>query len=145
MGLLDHRKSWTFTLTASREDCIRAFSDVFASASKQHFNPLGSRWDVHTSGRGATAIYRGRAAAMQAVSMLSRTASAEMGSAEGSEVKFEVLGPTMSGQCECRMWLASRSSRMLDSTDDARFIRPAMQKVESALRGLDPRLQVSLN
>lgn len=145
MGMLDHRKSWTFTLSATRADCVRAFSEVFAAASKQHFNPLGSKWEVRTTARGAKAIYLGRASAIQAVTLFSRTATAEMESAEGSEVEFEVLGPTNSGQCECRMWLASRSSRIFDGTDDARFIRPAMQKVESALRGLDAQLQVSVN
>lgn len=136
-SMLDHRKTWHYRVAATEEDCVRAFAEAFSGGGGVL---LRAKWDVRTLPNGATAIYRGRKGIMGVATALSETASAEQQGADGSQVKFEIVGPD-GNHTICAMWLASFGTR-LGFTNDARFFRPYMRAVEDQLRRLDPSVQV---
>jgi hypothetical protein len=136
-SIFDHRKTWHYRVAASGEDCVRAFAAAFSGGGGVL---LRAKWEVRTQPSGAVAMYRGRRGVIGAATALSQMASAEQQGADGSQVKFEVVGPD-DDHMICAMWLASYGSR-LGFTNDARFFRPYMRAVEDQLRRLDPSVQV---
>jgi hypothetical protein len=139
MGLLGHRKTWHYALNASPNECLDAFQTVFSKKGGPML--MRGKWHVSRSNNGAVATYGGRGGVVGGMSMMSKMATAEEGSAEGSQVSFEI-GGQQGGRLECTMWLSTSGSR-LGLTPDARFIRPYMNRVEGALRTLDPTLQAT--
>jgi hypothetical protein len=137
MGLLDHQKTWRFTVRAPSAACIDAFMAAFTEGG-----PLIKRakWAVARNKGGAAATYKGRVGLVAAVTTLSATASAEEAGAIGSVVRFEIVSSD-DGATTCDMWLSVRGTRM-GTTADARFIKPYMRVVEARLRALDPHLTV---
>lgn len=135
MGLLDHARTWRFTLDARPEQCVDAF---MASFRKGGLSALG-KWEVQRTPGGAVATYAGRAGAFGVLTALSQRASAEEESARGSQVSFvtEFDGRTT----VCEMWL-SECATTWGLTSDARFMRPAMRAVADRLAELDAGLVV---
>jgi hypothetical protein len=136
MGLLDHRKTWRFRITASEEDCISAFTAAFSGGA----HLMKAKWSLEAYDNGATATYQGRAGLMKGLTLLSSRASDEEARAIGSEVTFEVEDIS-GGRATCAMWLSSKTSTV-GFTADGRFFRPYMQAVETHLRSIDPAVQV---
>jgi hypothetical protein len=141
MGLLDHRKQWTFEVNATPESCIQAFSAAFAKGGGPKL--MKAKWAITTQpGQNglpvAVARYKGRAGIVGGLSGLSAMATSEQQGAEDSSVSFAVES-NEGGKSTCSMWLGEYGSRM-GLTADARFIRPYMQAVETSLRKVDPRL-----
>ena len=143
MGINDHRKSYEFHVQASAQDCVRAFTEGM-SASKS-WSLTGSKWEFKQRGAKTVAVYRGRSDLMQFTGSLAggrsgQVARNEAANAVGSEVEFEVVGKDDAGRTVCRMHLAQRGVSGMVFTSDARFIRPAMQRVGKALAALDPHM-----
>jgi hypothetical protein len=138
VGIMDHRKTWRFRVNGSPQACIDAFAQAFAEGGGILAR---GKWDIRRSGKGAVAIYGGRAGLIKGLTMMSATASAEESAAVGSEVTFEIE-EAANGTSICAMWLSTRGSR-LGFTADGRFFRPYMRAVENRLQQLDPRLSVS--
>lgn len=139
MGLLDHRKTWRFTLVAPPDRCVAAFISAFDGSRS---GPVLSRakWDVGRKGQGAVASYKGRSGLIKGVTLLSSRASSEEDAALGSEITFKTERDA-EGRTVCSMWLSSRGTA-LGFTADGRFFRPYMRMVQDALAELDPALLV---
>jgi hypothetical protein len=138
VGILDHRRTWHYRVHSTPQECVSAFARAFASGGGLM---IRAKWEVRQSFRGAVAVYAGRAGLIKGVTMLSARATSEQDAAVGSEVSFEVeevTGETV----QCAMRLSSRSSSR-GFTADGRFFRPYMRAVESQLRLIDPRIEVS--
>lgn len=133
---MDHRASWEFEVAAPAEACVAAFAQAITSTK----GLLASKWRVSSTRSGAIATYQGRGGLMGALTPMSEWASAEQGSAAGSRVVFDVVSSS-NGRSVCHMHLGERGTQLV-FTSDARFIRPAMQNVETMLRALDPHLVV---
>ncbi len=142
MGLLDHRRTWTYELTASPADCINAFSWAFNRGGSLLTK---ARWRLHTSSNGATATYEGRRGLGAVGGILIRTAAQEADTAIGSRVSFTVER-TDGSTTLCSMALTSSGSSglggLLGATSDARFIRPYMQAVAKEMRRLDANARI---
>jgi hypothetical protein len=143
MGLNDHRKSYEFHVLAAAQACTAAFREGM-SGSKA-WSPTGSKWEFKQRGATTVAVYQGRSELMQFTGMLAGGRSGqvsrnEAANAVGSEVKFEIVGTDADGRTVCRMHLAQRGVSGMVFTSDARFIRPAMQRVEKALSVLDAQM-----
>ena len=136
-SISDHRKTWHYRVAASEEDCVGAFAAAFSGGGGVL---LRAKWEVSRRPNGAAAVYRGRKGIIKAATAMSEIASTEQQGADGSEVKFEIVGPD-GNHTICAMWLASYATR-LGFTNDARFFRPYMRAVEDQLRRLDPSVQV---
>ena len=139
MGLMDHRASWEFHVNAPASDCITAFAQAMTGGSK--FSLTASSWKVVPFSGGADAVYQGRGGAIGALTALTGQGGPEEDSAVGSKVEFRTQ-PSGDGRTICRMHLA-QSGRRVGFTSDARFIRPAMQRVEAGLRQIDSSLSVT--
>ena len=138
MGINDHLRGWTFVVKAKPSDCEAAFSRAMTGSST--WNPMGSKWKVSKGGGEMVAVYGGRSELARIITSSNRISAGEAQSALGSEVRF--VAKATGSATECRMWLASKASIAIVGTADARFIRPAMQRVEKLLRELDPQLSV---
>lgn len=140
MGILDHRKQWQFTLTATPNACVRAFTSVFDGT--RGGGPLIARakWQVQSTSQGAVATYLGRGGVIGALTMLTERGSNEQAGAVGSQINFETSAGEK-GRTICRMWL-SGSASTFGFTNDARFLRPYMRRVEDSLTEVDPRVEV---
>jgi hypothetical protein len=137
LGILDHKKTWRYSLHAPSASCVEAFRRAFSGG----FHIASARWDVSGSENKATAIYLSRAGVGKLVSILSSRAESEEESAVGSQVSFEAKQEP-GGTTTCTLWLSSASKR-IGFTSDARFFRPYMRAVERHLRALDPTLTVA--
>lgn len=141
MGLLDHSRTWRFTIDAPPSDCASAFARAMAGRGAFGFK---SKWrlDGGLGGSGTGTIratYAGRAGVAAALTTLSGHATREADAAVGSELCFEVEAagsPTV-----CALWLAA-SSTSFGFTADARFFRGYLNAIERQLRQLDPDLRV---
>lgn len=147
MGMRDHLATWEFQVGARPEQCVAAFRG--ALSEKTGFSLLGSQWTIRASRNVTVAIYEGRSGAMQGLTALSRLASQEQDAARGSELHFTVVEfDAGRGISNCRMWLASYDKvgpgGLPIFMADARFIRAAMERVDKALRELDPHAHRSL-
>jgi hypothetical protein len=136
MGILDHNRSWRFTLTASPDDCLTAFGRAFTSGG----HLLKAKWKINRSSRGAVATYEGRAGLAKFATAMSARGTNEEEGAVGSQVTFRVEQDAGT-RTQCTMWLSS-SGKQLGFTADARFIRPYMRAVETTLGALDGEMVV---
>jgi hypothetical protein len=147
MGLLDHNKTWHFTITGSPDACLSAFSTALSSG-KSSLSLKKAKWSVRrgTSAEGnpmAMGEYQGRAGVTGAITTMSQRASDEEAAAVGSKIAFEVTSyDPQSNRCTCAMWLQSASTH-LGFKNDARFFRSYMSTVADQLRKLDPSLTVN--
>ena len=142
MGLLDHRRTWNYEVSASAADCIRAFESAFNGRGGLITK---AKWSVRTSNGSATAVYEGRRGLGAAGAIMSKTAAQEGETAIGSEVTFNIE-ESDGTKTRCSMWLASSGRSgvggLLGATSDARFIRPYMQAVAREVRKLDPGARI---
>lgn len=149
MGLLDHRKTWHFSIAASGDQCFRAFEQAMTHPG---FKLLAGKWYLERGEVTAdladapwsadVATYQGRAGAMGVVtSIIGGKARDEEEAAEGSQIVFALSPHSANGRTECSMWLKLRSTK-IGFTQDARFFRGSMHEVEKQLRLLDPTLLV---
>jgi hypothetical protein len=135
---MDHRKTWEYHVRAEPSQCVAAFGSAMNGGSKASL--MASRWRVTRQGAGAVAVYEGRGGITGFFTQLTERGTNEQDSAVGSKVEF-TTEPGPGGVTVCHMHLAEWAAGM-GFTSDARFIRPAMQRVEGALRALDPSLTV---
>lgn len=114
-------------------------------SSSSSWSPTGSQWEFKQRGNTTIAVYQGRSSLMQITGALAggrsgRVARDEAANAVGSEVEFVVVGTDEEGRTVCRMHLATSGVSGAVFTSDARFIRPAMQRVGKGLHALDPSM-----
>ena len=143
MSLNDHRKSYEFHVRASAQECVSAFRSAMSGSGA--WSLTGSKWEFIQRGSKTVAVYQGRSDLMQFTGMLAggrsgQVARNEAANAIGSQVEFEVAGTDNEGRTVCRMHLAEHGVSGMVFTSDARFIRPAMQRVRKALKTLDPHM-----
>ncbi|MEU2613021.1 hypothetical protein ABZ570_15790 [Micromonospora sp. NPDC007271] len=146
MGILDHRRTWHFTLAAPPDECINAF--LGGLAGKKGFQLLRSQWEPHRgTAHGlptASGTYRGRSGAIGAVTSMSRRATEEQEAAIGSVLSFQVTGhDSNSGRTRCSMAMTRTGRVFLFFTPDARFFRAAMNRVAHQLRAVDANLTMT--
>lgn len=152
MGVLDHRKTWRFSVKANREQCLQAFCQAM---SRSGFKLLMAKWDVERSliptdqdseklpRPGCIATYKGRGGLIGIMTaLIGGQARNEEQQAIGSRVIFAVVPNSSDSRMECSMWLSECKSNMLGFIADARFFRSSMNDVEKQLRLLDPVLTV---
>ena len=143
MGVLDHRRTWRYDVSASPKQCVDAFARAFSGSGGL---VLKASWSVSRKGNGAVAVYKGRKGLGALGGALSRTAALEQDTALGSEVSFEIE-TAGDGRTVCSMWLESSGragiAGIFGATSDARFIRPYMQAVEKEMLALDPAAQIT--
>ncbi len=143
MGINDHRRTFEFHVHAPAQVCASAFQRAM-SASKA-WSITGSKWEFSQRGPVTVAVYQGRSDLMEffgafAGGRSGDVARAEAANAIGSEVEFNVVGTDEQGCTVCRMHLATRGVSSAVFTSDARFIRPAMQRVARELATIDPHM-----
>lgn len=138
MGILDHRKTWRYTTTASPDQCVEGFLKAFSGGGGLL---LRARWSLARSAKGAVASYEGRKGVAVLITALSQTSQGEEQGAKGSKVTFEIERAD-GDETVCAMWLSQNSTK-LGLTSDGRFFRPYMRAVETKLRELDPSLRVT--
>jgi len=141
MGVMDHKRTWEFRVHATPDACTAAFAKAMNGGSA--LGLMSSRWEIRAVQHGAVAAYQGRGGMMELMTGLSERATVERDSAVGSEVQFQASA-SPNGVTICLMHLKSFATS-IGFTSDARFIRPAMQRVERALREVDPNLVVVKN
>lgn len=144
MGMLDHQKTWHFSVRANPEQCFQTFERAVIHPG---FKLVTGKWDLERGaapvspgappwpariatcqGRGgvvgvSTAITGGRAG---------DSARDEEQRAIGSQITFVVSPNASEGRTQCSMWL-SKFGTKLGFTTDARFFRSAMHGVEKQL------------
>ncbi len=142
MGLLDHKRTWHYEVSAPPKDCIAAFVRAFTGKGGL-INK--AKWDVSSGGSSASAVYGGRKGLGTMAGIMSATSSQEADTAVGSEVSFEVTGSSGTRtQCSMALTTSGRSgiAGLLGSTSDARFIKPYMQAVADEMRKIDPAVRI---
>ena len=144
MGIFDHRKTWSFDVSASPEACIDAF--VAAMTDKSALRLMATSWSV-TRGRSAdglptaVATYEGRAGLAGALTVLSSRATAEKDAAVGSRLSFKVVSiDAARGRTRCAMAMTQVASVYFFFIADARFFRSAMNHVGRCLSRVDQSL-----
>jgi hypothetical protein len=136
-ALMDHRRTWHYRVGAPPEGCVAAFHEAFSGGGGLLAR---AKWDIKAAPKGAVTVYRGRKGIVGFTTLMSKTATAEQEGALGSEVRFEIVAEE-EGFTICALWLSLRGSKLV-FTNDARFFRPYMRSVETALRRVDPTVQV---
>jgi hypothetical protein len=142
MGLLDHRRTWHYEVSASPKDCIHAFVSAFTGRGGLFAK---AKWAVRTNANSATAIYEGRKGLGVVAGILSKQAAQEAETAVGSEVSFNI-DRSDGTRAVCSMVLASSGRSgvggLLGITSDAKFIRPYMQAVADEMLKIDPSAKI---
>lgn len=136
MGFMDHRRTWTFRVAATSEECIDAFARAFESKATALIN---ADWSVAKSPRSAVATYHANRG-ISAMARWSRQARINERMASGSQITFEITG-SANGYTECVMQLTRWTTRML-FTQQVGVLRSYMRGVPRRLRELDPAVQV---
>lgn len=152
MGILDHRKTWHFSVRADGEQCLQAFHQAM---SRPGFKLLMAKWNVQRSlvpvsqnpegppRPACVATYKGRGGFVGVTTaVLGGQARNEEQQAIGSQITFAVSPGSSEGRMECSMWLSDCKSSRMGFIADARFFRSSMNDVEKRLRALDPMLTV---
>ena len=152
MGVLDHRKTWHFSVRADDEQCLQAFHQAM---SKPGFKLLAAKWTVEASlipvdlsqkkepRPGCIATYQGRGGLIGIMTdLIGGQARNEEQNAIGSQITFTVSPGLSDGSIECSIWLSEYKTSRLGFIADARFFRSSMNDVEKQLRLLDPMLTV---
>lgn len=155
MGILDHRKTWHFSVKANDKQCLQAFRQAMVNPG---FKLAGARWTVEESlipvdpghnkepEAGCIATYQGRGGVAGIVTALGNSqgqARIEEQNAIGSQVLFTIDSDSTGSKTNCSMWLSSFKTGVFNNIADARFIRGSMNDVEKRLRQLDPMLSVN--
>jgi len=142
MGLLDHRRTWHYEVSAAPADCIRAFATAFNSRGGLRAK---AKWSIRTGSDSATATYEGRQGLAAAAAVLSKTVTQETDTAIGSQVTFRI-NEVNGSRTRCSMALTAEGrsgiAGLLGHTSDAGVIRPYMQAVANEIRKLDPAAQI---
>lgn len=151
MGLLDHRRQWRISLSATDKQCFETFSQAM---SKKGIKFYAARWRVgqdtvsinqeEPPWPARVATYEGRAGVVSVISSGDKRAEHEEQAAIGSQIIFAVNPRSSGGKTECAMWLSHYKTFYFGlAIADARFFRSYMHAVEKQLRVLDPALTVS--
>lgn len=156
MGVLDHRKTWYFSIKADDEQCLQAFQQAM---SKSGFKLLVAKWELE---RGVVSVdqnskrspwpayiatYKGRGGVIGVATDLmggrvgERTRDEVQQAIGYTQITFAVSPDSSGGRTKCSMWL-SKFSTNFGFTTDARFFRSSMHDVEKQLRVIDPTLTV---
>lgn len=138
LKFMNLRSGWKYRVKASPEQCVTAFMTAFSGRGGLIAK---ANWSLSRSGRGAVAVYQGRAGIGAITGAGTGRQGAEMQSAIGSEVKFEIEG-SHDGRTACAMRVGARGSTM-GFTSDARFFRPYLRAADKELQRLDPSLETS--
>lgn len=147
--MLNHSKTWQFSLTAQPKACADAFRSVMGASPG--FRLRGVKWDLEDdsvtleSGEEITdaivATYMERAGfAKVNTGLFGERGEAAEARAVGSQISFAYQADG-AGRTECCMWL-SRSGKTMGLTADAGYMRSYMTSVEKALRRLDAGMSV---
>jgi hypothetical protein len=138
MGLLDHRSTWRYRVSAPPQACL----DAFAAAFRDGGGVLAkAKWEIDRSGASVVATYMGRKGIGIAGSALSKRTRSEEQGAVGSQVTFEVERQD-GDRTVCAMWMSQRSS-WFGLTLDARFIRPYFRSMRTRLQAIDPSVEIA--
>jgi hypothetical protein len=138
LKFMNLRSNWKYSVEASPQQCASAFITAFSGRGGLFAK---ADWSVSRAGTGAVAVYNGRRGLGALTGAGEGRQGAEMQSAIGSQVKFEIDG-SRDGRTLCSMRVGSRGST-LGFTSDARFFRPYLRAVDSELRRLDPSVEAS--
>lgn len=84
VGLLDHRRRWTYEVSASPSECIKAFTSAFSGRGGLMAK---ARWNVQTTSNGASATYEGRKGLGAVGGILSQTAAQEADTARRRQIQ----------------------------------------------------------
>lgn len=149
MGILDHRRTWKFEVSATPKECTSAFVQAMTQ-SKNALSLRKASWKVRTgSAPGAAALlvakYEGRAGIGAAITPLSEQATLTHMAAKGSEISFRVeskTGGSASDPTVCSLWVSSYGTRLFVFIADAPIFRSYMAEVNRALQGLDTNLSM---
>ncbi len=152
MSILDHRKTWHFSVQANDEQCLHAFTQAM---SRPGFKLLAAKWTVergvapedgHLPGESrpaCIATYQGRGGVVGILTaVIGGQAHREEQAAIGSRVIFAVSPEASNGHTACSMWISDWKVSTFGFVADARFIRSSMREVEKHLRVLDPMMYV---
>lgn len=156
MGVMDHRKTWHFSVKATPEQCLQAFNQAMTSPG---FKLLMAKWELQ---RGSVSVeknskrppwsayiatYKGRGGVVGVTTALmggqigERTRDEVQQAIDYTQIIFAVNPDSTKNKTECSMWL-SKFSTNFGFTTDARFFRSSMHDVEKQLRVLDPAMTV---
>lgn len=156
MGLLDHNKTWHFSVRADDGQCLQAFHQAMSNPG---FKLLVAKWalerdvvSVDQNSNGSPwsayiATYKGRGGAIGVMTELiggrvgERTRDEVQQAIDYSQITFAISPDSSEGRTKCSMWL-SKFSTNFGFITDARFFRSSMRSVEKQLRALDPMLTV---
>lgn len=149
MGILDHKRTWRFELSAAPKSCTDAFVHAM-TRSKGALSTRKANWKVRpASAPDAQALYiatyAGRGGIGAAAAVISRQAELTGEAAKGSELSFRVHRPdesTRAGATVCSLWLSSYGTRLVFFTADAPIYRSYMSEVARALAKLDGNLRM---
>ena len=132
LALMDHRKTWNFTMKASPGECLEAFRQGVADAENSRLRKC--RWSVRVSGERGTATFEGPRGL--------KFGNAELKKSIGSTIEFvaELDGTATS----CAMWVGE-ATMTFGIIPGAPFFKDLMRAVEARLRSLDQSLTVDLD
>jgi hypothetical protein len=136
LKFMNLRSGWKYHVKASPDQCVTAFMTAFSGRGGLIAK---ANWSLSRSGGGALAVYQGRAGIGALTGAGNGRQGAEMQSAIGSEVRFEIEG-SHDGRTICVMRVGSSGSTM-GFTSDARFFRPYLRAVDTELHRLDSSLE----
>jgi hypothetical protein len=150
--MLNHRKTWHFSVKADDEECLQAFNQAMSNPG---FKILVAKWTVEAGPvstdlsrkkeplPGCIATYQGRGGLIGIMTALvGGQARNEEQNAIGSQITFAVSPDGSDERMECSMWLSEWKTSRMGFIADARFFRSSMNGVEKQLRMLDPTLIV---
>ncbi|HEU5376724.1 MAG TPA: hypothetical protein VFV38_14915, partial [Ktedonobacteraceae bacterium] len=114
MGILDHRKTWHFSVKAGNEACLQAFHQAMTSPG---FKIMAAKWTVEEhsiqtnrgqkeSQPGNIATYQGRGGIVGLMTIFIERARKEEREAIGSQITFTIDSDSPRGSTECSMWLS---------------------------------------
>lgn len=128
MGLLDHQKTWHFSIRATKEQCLQAFEQVLSNPG---FKLLSAKWSLKQSAisvvqgepawPASIATYQGRGGGVGvSTALMGGRARDEEQNAVGSQITFAVNPKGANGRTECSMWLSKYGTHYVFFTPDAR-------------------------
>lgn len=151
MGLLDHRRQWHISVSATDKQCFEAFTQAM---SKAGFKFFAAKWRVEQDTASIdqeeqpwparVATYQGRAGVNAVISSGDKGAEHMEQAMIGSQIIFAVNPKAAGGKTECAMWLSHYTTLYFGlAIAGADCFRSYMHAVEKQLRVLDPTLTVS--
>lgn len=137
MGVMDHKRTWRFSVDARPNDCVNAFTTAF---SKKASFTIDAHWSVSRTGSGAVATYEGRKGFTELGKMFRQNEISEA-IGLGSQISFDTATGG-DGRTECVMELTKWGTRFLFFTQEVGMLRAYMRAVRKQLADLDSSLLV---